>query len=185
MAGNASLYRRLLRQFAGSQPRQWEKLVQALTGEPAEAGRLLHSLKGLAGNLGAKALQQRAEALERALAGGDPAAATQAQEALGLALHQVVDAIQQTIRGGDEPPARAAAPTASPDQLRLQLQRLETLLIASDSEAEDYFNDIRADLADHLAPADFAALGRAISAFDFDAAQPLCRQALDRLAPDV
>ena len=83
------------------------------------------------------------------------------------------------------PAPEAAAPTASPDQLRLQLQRLEALLIASDSEAEDYFNDIRVDLADHLAPADFAALGRAISAFDFDAAQTLCRQALDRLAPDV
>ncbi len=182
MAGNASLYRRLLRQFASSQPRQWEKLVQALTAAPEEAARLLHSLKGLAGNLGAKALQQRAEALERALAGGDPAVTAQAQEALGLALHQAVDAIQQTLQGGEEAPLPSAAPAASPDQLRLQLQRLEALLIASDSEAEDYFGEIRTDLASHLAPADFAALGRAINAFDFDAAQALCRQALDGLA---
>ncbi|MBK8727657.1 MAG: response regulator [Holophagaceae bacterium] len=76
MGGNMALLTRLLGDFCREQAGVAAALDAALRGgRHAEAEHLAHTLKGVAGNLGAKRLAAEAARLEKALAQGMPAAA--------------------------------------------------------------------------------------------------------------
>ncbi|MDH3348992.1 MAG: response regulator, partial [Desulfobulbaceae bacterium] len=67
VSGNAELYLKLLGKFQGD----YQSFVQQFSaarsdGDSETAVRIVHTLKGLAGNFGAKGVQNAAEALERA-----------------------------------------------------------------------------------------------------------------------
>ena len=67
VAGNRKLYLKLLRQFVEQQGPAVGQITAALAqGDTALAERLAHTLKGVAGNIGAKAVQHAAGALEKA-----------------------------------------------------------------------------------------------------------------------
>ena len=66
VAGNRKLYLKLLRQFIEQQGPAVEQITTALAqGDVTLAERLAHTLKGVAGNIGAKAVQAAAGALEK------------------------------------------------------------------------------------------------------------------------
>ncbi len=66
VAGNRKLYFKLLRQFAEQQGSVTEDIRKALdSGDPALAERLAHTIKGVAANIGAKAVQASAGDLEK------------------------------------------------------------------------------------------------------------------------
>ena len=66
LAGNRKLYLKLLRQFTEQQGTVPAQIGAALAqGDPNLAERLAHTLKGVAGNLGAKPVQTAADELER------------------------------------------------------------------------------------------------------------------------
>lgn len=66
--GKQSLYLSMLRKFADNQKQLPQQLENALaSGELKVAERLAHTLKGLAGNIGAELLQQDAAAIEEAV----------------------------------------------------------------------------------------------------------------------
>ena len=72
--GDLGLYRKLLRRFKTDQAGFETNFRQAWTGGDREgATRLAHTLKGLAGNIGALALQEAARALETATCEDGPA----------------------------------------------------------------------------------------------------------------
>jgi signal transduction histidine kinase/DNA-binding response OmpR family regulator len=80
MANNAAFYASMLRMFVASQKDTVELVASHLEGgDAATAERLAHTLSGVAGNLGASALQQRALNLEICLRNG--AAATEVAQA--------------------------------------------------------------------------------------------------------
>ena len=61
VAGNRKLYRKILRQFVEQQGPSLEQIAAALVkGDVALAERLAHTLKGVAGNIGAKTVQAAA-----------------------------------------------------------------------------------------------------------------------------
>ena len=67
-ANKPALYLALLRKFISSQASAMREMRQALDqGDTQTAERLVHTLRGVAGNLGATALQTQAAALETAL----------------------------------------------------------------------------------------------------------------------
>jgi putative two-component system response regulator len=71
--GNLEVYRRLLEEFRAGQAAVPARIRAALkAGEPAEAERLTHTVKGLLGTLGAGALQAWAGGLEEAIRRGCP-----------------------------------------------------------------------------------------------------------------
>ena len=81
VAGNRKLYLKLLRQFAEQQGPAVEQITAALAqGDTALAERLAHTLKGVAGNIGAKPVQAAAGALEKLIR--DRAAAAETESAL-------------------------------------------------------------------------------------------------------
>ena len=74
LGGNRQIYRNLLRKFAENHGRAGVELRTLLdTGKKSEAKRLVHSVKGLAGNIGALALQQASLSLESVLDGEERA----------------------------------------------------------------------------------------------------------------
>jgi PAS domain S-box-containing protein len=68
MSGNAVIYEKLLQQFANSAEKELKKLHEHLAnGDNDKARRLVHTIKGSAGTLGASNLHERSAALEESI----------------------------------------------------------------------------------------------------------------------
>ncbi len=75
MGGNQKLYLNLLRQFVEQQGQAPAQIAEALArNEVPVAERVAHTVKGLAGSLGSRAVQQAAGRLEKAIASRVPSA---------------------------------------------------------------------------------------------------------------
>lgn len=94
LGGDAGLYARVLERFRLELPRSLSALDQALQrGERKEAHRLVHSLKGSAGTVGAQQLATAAQQLESMLA----APPTGAEQASIAALREMTDATLKAL----------------------------------------------------------------------------------------
>ena len=111
--GEEALYARLLRIFSDNLASDYLPLVEYLrTGRYAEAHRIAHTLKGVAGTLAATDLQPLAEHIEQHLKHGQPVA-TAVIDHLEQALHEVQQSLEQfTYTPEARPTASAAAVTA-------------------------------------------------------------------------
>jgi two-component system, sensor histidine kinase and response regulator len=147
MLNKRDLYERLLRQFADEQDGAVDAVrAELAAGERTVAERSAHSLKGMAGSLGAEELQERAGRLEQAIKQGasDEEIASLAEET-DSELRPLVAALRKALA-----PAGAVTPeSASPDldwaTARELVERLETLLDDDDAEAIELFEQ-EADL---------------------------------------
>jgi CheY-like chemotaxis protein/HPt (histidine-containing phosphotransfer) domain-containing protein len=161
-----AVYVNLLRKFLRSQASAPADIRDALqAGEPETALRPAHSLKGVAGNLGATGVQAAAEALELSLRAGDD---------LGLIDASPLNAVCQTFWAEL---TRALAPldadpdTAGPDQAQLDdvLKELAHQLTQGYPEAQDTL-DAHRDLLQHAFGERFDRLSDQVRSFAFDAA---------------
>jgi HPt (histidine-containing phosphotransfer) domain-containing protein len=175
---NPAFYVSLLRKFAASQQDALERVQQALTdADPATAERHAHTLKGLAGSLGAAPLQQAADALETALR--QHADAAQVSAAI-VQTGQQLDALLQALRAAPGLLDPVAAPVLHPVSeaeraLGLEtLQRIRQLLQQDDAQAAELW-EAHAPLLRSLCP-EAARIEAAIAGFAFD-------EALDLLPP--
>jgi CheY-like chemotaxis protein len=73
MMNKPKLYERVLREFHQRFVGEAARIREALASEPGKAERMAHSVKGLAGSIGARTLQAQALALENAIRANDPA----------------------------------------------------------------------------------------------------------------
>ncbi|MEW5772445.1 MAG: transporter substrate-binding domain-containing protein [Thermodesulfobacteriota bacterium] len=171
VAGNEKLYRKLLADFARDYPGSVEAIRAALDeGRADEAARLAHTLKGVAGNIGAMDLHLAAKDVDAALKAGDPAAA---RAALGSTAERLAE-----VAAGLAPLAAAAeaatpAPAGGPlDRAAVVAAMKETaaLLARSNPDAEEAFAKAREALGGALA-AETAKVAAALDQFDFNAAQ--------------
>jgi CheY-like chemotaxis protein len=168
--GNAKLYRRLLIKFRDSQTNFAEMFSSAQTdADRTAATRCAHTLKGTAGNIGAKSVQAAAAALERACNENAPAASIQAL------LDQTLAALSPVISGlaslGSGETA-SAGPAVALNMAKVQplLDRLAAQLADADAEASDTVEQLQAlTQGTHLARG-LQKVAAAISDYDFDAA---------------
>ncbi|SFF76129.1 PAS domain S-box-containing protein [Duganella sp. CF458] len=152
--GDQKLYRRLLVKFRDGQQDFSAMFVQALMGGDATAPeRLAHTLKGVAGNIGARSVQAAALELEQACQQG--AAREDLERLLAMVLVELdpllaaLRAVDAEMRGGAAHPALVpVAPAAA-----APLDRLQRLLSESDSEAAELWDgqldQFKAALPDH------------------------------------
>ncbi|MDP4302827.1 response regulator [Leptothrix discophora] len=181
--GKKALYRSLLRKFVDSHADVEQRLQAALARGAQgqrdgldEAQRIAHSLKGVAGNLGASAVQGLASELERRLSAG--ASAGQLEAALlplGEALATLLDGLALQLPERLAPDAPAAP--VDPQQLHEVVTLLDRQLDEGDAEAQD--------TAARHAPLLAAALGdhhhrftHAISRYAFDEAHAMLHDQL-------
>ncbi len=138
VGGNPEQYRRLLHRFRNSEAGAATAIREALhNGDTPTAMRLAHTLKGVAGTLGAAALQEAAAALESALKQGAAAEITEAHLAQFAA--RLDEAIAATFTLAPDEPSLAAHPPATrqPDRATVAatLQELMHLLQEHDTQA--------------------------------------------------
>jgi signal transduction histidine kinase/CheY-like chemotaxis protein len=175
---NAGLYTRMLVKFRAGQ-RNFADLFAAARqgGDPAAPTRCAHTLKGTAGNIGAKGVQAAAAALEQACQQNETAG--RIDELLEKTLEElapVMDGLQEVgASSGTVETAANEVTGASPQDFDAgkfaeRLAHLKALLEDSDAEAADVVEAILEDVAGTpLAPA-LQRVARAAAEFDFDAA---------------
>ena len=186
VGGNLDLMRKLLGRFVDTQCDAARRIAAALdAGELEEAARAAHTLKGLAGNIGADALAGCAAALERVLA-GDGVGAQPALAALRHALDPLLPAITLALHGrgsGSDAGLAAAAATPAPDpapdpaRLGEVLSELARLLAQDDAAALKHLELVCPLLAGAGQAGHARQLRRLLGQYDFEGALLQVQQA--------
>ncbi|RQW27972.1 PAS domain S-box protein [Rhodobacteraceae bacterium CH30] len=161
--GNSALYLDLLRRFVDAEAGAAGEIAQALQQGDASRARLhAHSLRGVAGNLGAVALQEAATQLESAIENGAGESAlpafTDSLAALCTHLAGALPDVASTL------PAAAAAPLDE-----ATLASLLDLIEGSDASARGEFTALAPQLRQSLGSG-VDQVAAALASFDFDEA---------------
>jgi two-component system, sensor histidine kinase and response regulator len=185
VAGNRKLYLKLLRQFVEQQGPVVAQISGALvSGDTALAERLAHTLKGVAGNLGAKPVQTAAGALEKlvrnkAKTDEIESAKQQVTAALDPLVEQLKAAFGSMI---SETPAPTATPAAAnPAQSREAATKLSKLLSEFDPGAVDFIEANQAALRPLFAGDAWPKFEKLAQGYAFADAQAQLDQALKNL----
>ncbi|PQA77893.1 response regulator [Rhodoferax sp. TS-BS-61-7] len=181
--GKEALYLSLLRKFVAGNQAGLEPLVQALeAGDRATAERMAHTLKGVAGNIGASDLQAAMAKVERALHDQEPAA--QVQDLMDKPRSLLTQLLADL--GAALPPDVAVPDSTAvdPEQLAAASHQLAALLADDDSEAADVLRQHAALLRAAWGPG-FRAVEAAVDAFDFEAALQALNAAVAQAAMDT
>ncbi|MFM7575464.1 MAG: response regulator [Microcystaceae cyanobacterium] len=176
--GKKTLYLSMLRKFLASQSSFQSQITAALeTGDHQTAERLAHTLKGVAGNIGANAVQEAARQLETAIREGEtPLTAPLEQVA------QALDPLLQTLESQLPPLETAPPPSFDRAQLEQICQRLSQLLADDDAESADLWQE-NAELLRAAFPQGYGELENAINGFDFETALVALTTTQKSLAP--
>jgi CheY-like chemotaxis protein len=174
--GNEKLYTRLLVKFRDSQGDFAKLFAEARQDADASAAaRAAHTLKGTAGNIGAKGVQAAAAELEHAYLVN--ATAQEIDQLLATTLEQLKPVIAG-LQGLGETTTPAASRSEQPAEaspsdtaaLQAGLQRLMTLLQDSDADAGDAVDALQELARGTPMAATLQRVATAVAAFDFDAA---------------
>ena len=168
MAGNRARYMAILDKFRQNHSKAVEEIDAAMeAGELQQACLLTHTLKGVAGNIGAKTVEKAAASLERSLKTNN-AGARQAVSELEDALSQALAFILSLLE--EETEEHNADQSAELDLTDPLFQELAALLRHNDIAARDIFSRIK-DRAGTMAGEEaFLRLEQCITGYDFDGA---------------
>jgi two-component system, sensor histidine kinase and response regulator len=189
--GKPSFYVSMLRQFVD----HWAEADRSIelawrTGEREEATRLAHTLKGVAGSLGAAEVQAAAEALEQRCLAGQAPGATPVADHLAPGLPALQAALRQLWQGllpalsalgpATALPATHPAQTAAADPTRHAelCQQLARLLAVADAAVIGLVGEHAGELSQALG-AHYPRFERAVFDYDFESAAGL----LERVMP--
>ncbi|MDP3650328.1 MAG: PAS domain S-box protein [Rhodoferax sp.] len=165
--GKQALYLSLLRKFVAGHQSGLAPLAQALAaGDRATAERLAHTLKGVAGNIGASALQADMAQVEAALREHRESAHIEALMAPPAAvLAELLAQLHAKL------PAESASSVVAIDPAKAAAvcRQLSALLADDDSEAADVLKD-HALLLQAALGEGYRALAAAVEDFDFETA---------------
>jgi two-component system sensor histidine kinase/response regulator len=178
VGGNTKLYVKLLRQFASQQAGATEQLRAALASNDVESAiRLSHTLKGVAGNLGAGEVQNAAAVLETMLRNGSPENLTrQSLEQLAEILDPLLARIRAAL--GMRTTTAAAATAVDAAQIRAVATQLTKLFLDFDTRAVNFAEENQASLRPAFDAATWEQFMRKTQEFAFADAQALLDQML-------
>ena len=182
--GREPLYLKLLQKFVDSEQQFVAQLAAALDkNDLATAVNLAHTLKGVAGQVGAETVHGLAALLERSLKEGEPAPVF---DTLKLQIAELLDRLLPALSAAlpPEPGGRPAPPAPlDPDRLQALYAQLDQALEAADFEVGHTLAARRAELQPALGET-YERLCSLIEAFEFDQAlQELRAARLDARAP--
>jgi signal transduction histidine kinase/CheY-like chemotaxis protein/HPt (histidine-containing phosphotransfer) domain-containing protein len=169
MMGQTPLYLDILRKFCTAQ-KDVGRTIQSLlaTGERQQAERLAHTLKGVAGTIGAKQIEAIAYEIEEALRRDQPLETVSVSvEQLIPLLEGLADQLIGSMDVGDtQDAAEPIVDMAETDAIYAQVKQL---LEAGDADVCDLVKQHRAVLKARLGDG-YQALEQAVDNFDFEAA---------------
>jgi HPt (histidine-containing phosphotransfer) domain-containing protein len=180
VAGNTVLYLQLLDRFRASQRDAGGEIRAAFdAGRHQDAAARAHTLRGVAGNIGACELQLLAQAVEEGMAarGADPARLAQRVAALERGVAAVMDSLDRYFDSNAADAIAVVALPEPPPGVGQALVQLEALLAEFSGEATDYFESVRGALATVLDGATLARLSTHLSRYEFEEARAVLSQA--------
>ncbi len=181
VAGRHSLYRSLLIQFAESQGDAASDIACAIEAGDLERARIrAHTVRGVAGNVGAQALHEAASELEdaiRAAPAAVPETVPETVAALRAPLERFAAALEATMTTLEalgpavyDGAGEAGAGEVDPAQTAAALARLREHLGDYDGETADFLVEARAPLLGALGAGGLAEIDRHVQQFDFEEA---------------
>ena len=187
VGGNATLMRKLLDRFVETQFDAMQRIVAAIENNQLETAiREAHTLKGLAGNIGAGGLADSAARVEHLLSLGSHDGLPQALAACTLVLDELVPKIvlaMQSRGNAAEAGGAAGAQVAPVDRAHLEagLRELSQLLLQDDAQAVKHLDGIgpvlvAAGQAEHARQ-----LKRMLGQYDFEGALAQLGEVADAL----
>ncbi|MFT4928289.1 MAG: signal transduction histidine kinase/DNA-binding response OmpR family regulator [Phenylobacterium sp.] len=184
IGGNVAAYKKVLNKFIDNQSHAIDEIRTALAaGQRDEAERLAHTVKGVAGNLGAGQLAELAGVLEAKLSHTQTTQLTDIIAAVEQELKMVLAGINENLAA--EPAAVDIVPTddgISLTELTPMLNDLLNLLEEYDVEAEGLLDAVCAKVADTKLRAQLKALQKPISEYDFETAADELKALVGELA---
>lgn len=180
--GDRSLYLELLRGLANIEKDTPCRIRQALASGDIDSAKLLaHTLKGLAGSIGAGSVMEAAARLEQALRDGLDGAPLEL--ALTRLDSEITPLMSELARFFEAPPPPTNS-AAAPRQLSRICTQLARLLGEDDAEATSCFSQHATQLQAAF-PDDFPGLESAIRTFEFTKALTAVQQMQTRLKSDT
>ena len=184
VGGNATLMRKLLDRFVETQFDAMQRIVAAIENNQLETAiREAHTLKGLAGNIGAGGLADSAARVEHLLSLGSHDGLPQALAACTLALDELVPKIVLAMQSRSNVPEPGNTVAAPVDRAYLEagLRELSQLLQQDDAQAVKHLDGIgpvlvAAGQAEHARQ-----LKRMLGQYDFEGALAQLGEVADAL----
>jgi len=175
VGGDLSLYGDILTKFHRSQAAAWQALQQSVAdGDMQETGALLHTLKGVCGNIGAGDVHAELSRIEAVL---DTAGVLSPTDI--AALEEPFSSLMQAIGSGLDEHAAQPVSVAGGDTVGL-IERMRALLSDYNGDAVDLLDELSNALSHAQAGVLVTQLRNSLSAYDFDAAL-VTLDAIDRL----
>ena len=138
--GKPERYRKLLNQFVVNQKDTAEKFRKAMdSGSDKEAVRLAHTLKGVAGTIGAVLLQEKSKSLESILKKGGGKETEELLKDLEVILNKVITAIQTVLVEENVSVEKSEVDTVRLRELSVSLR---SYLLEDDSKSQDVIDEI-------------------------------------------
>ncbi|MFO0875983.1 MAG: PAS domain S-box protein [Gemmataceae bacterium] len=172
VVGNEALYDKLLIDFYRNYADSIDRVRAALEESRLEdAERQVHTLKGVAGNIGAMELHQAAQELDSALRQGDLKKAglhlPRVERELALVINGLKPLAEQAATASaNESPKSGPEATVDRDALEKSLRELANLIRKSDPEAEGALEHVRTALKGSRAK-EVERIAQALDNFDF------------------
>ncbi len=180
---NIKFYRKLLLTFVENNAETIHEIRTAFSAREGETAlRLAHTLKGVAGNIGAEALQRSAAELEAALQQSP-------DELPALLINQTEEELSRVLAAigslsGGEEPATEAVSGHIPHDIGVQLRDLLDKLEDSDTEAEDVLENILVQVHGTPVTPMLEGLEQRIGQYEFDEAAEQVLEVMSRFSSD-
>lgn len=178
VGGNRKMYFLILKKFVRNQTGQIDAIRQAQSsGDIETARRLTHTLKGIAGNIGALKLQNAALQMEKELSIDttfNQSHYLNRLNILDISLQEVLKSINslifQTKEEEEEKKVRKDSVEIDPSVVDPIIEKLINLLMDSDTEAEKYLERLAGYLEQTLMADQLELLREAIGQYEFEEA---------------
>jgi signal transduction histidine kinase/CheY-like chemotaxis protein len=179
VAGNKRLYRSILLQFRDSAANTISELTTALNdGDIETATRIAHTLRGVAGNIGASDLQAVAESLESALNHGKSSGLESELKDIERQLAQVVPGL--SVLDEDEE-GSISSEEIDVEAITPLFAKLKVLLEDDDSEASEVLYELETRLKGSVVQAELKQLTKTVDQFDYEKALELLQDLMQTL----
>jgi PAS domain S-box-containing protein len=169
MGGNAKLVRKLMQRFADTQADAVARIQKALEeGDHDTALREAHTTKGLAGNIGALQVLERAADLEHALRHGPPTTVQPALDVLATELQGLLTAMATALPQPGGAGASERAPVVDRVALEADLAQLAAYLQDDDARAAKLVDSLTDKLRGVGQSAAAAQLQRLVAKYEYE-----------------
>jgi two-component system sensor histidine kinase/response regulator len=181
MAGNKRLYIKIIKSFYESNLDFSKKLIDTFNSGNKEAtARAAHTLKGVAGNIGAIELHKAAEELEKDLKEETVTDIEERLKKFNTFLEPVLEKIKMELIDNEVSLVKSDDAQIDEDKIKILLEELVALLKDDDFEASEKIDEIM-DIAGNYKKAELMQIRRFVEDYDFEEALELTNKLIKEI----